>query len=465
MDIDATTRAPLEPVASWDTASACLVQLGVQNGLDPALAAVRRGDVHDRDTLPISGLIELAGEFELQAERARLDWQGLQTIGFSCPILVLLKNTNVVILTGGGRDGAEEVAVWDPLHRDGEPLFVPRQEFERAWSGDVLRITPQPSSMTSPSLDLPGFASEQSPDRSHAPLDSMPQQGAAQSGRASDAEKQRETSPVLPDTGKEQLSRRGQQRSATARFWVVFAGIVATVGVGLFLLLCPAAEHFAPTSASVSDVSERATEGTPSKEGAAPDRLADQKIVSVTSALVPPTPNAPQSITAVTPQTPPTQPVLDGANRLAALSSEPTSTGDVRALEPSLAVPMPVAPPVSVVVTSEPDSPASTLIPAIPHADTGLSAADITVLLARGDKSFSSGDVASARLYYGRAVDAGDGQAALRLGETFDPGFLERAHLRSARGDLAAALSWYRRARDMGVAEAEVLLNSLEATK
>jgi len=319
--------------------------------------------------------------------------------------------------------------------------------------------------MTSPSLDLPGFASEQSPDRSHAPLDSMPQQGAAQSGRAIDAEKQRETSPVLPDTGKEQLSRRGQQRSATARFWVVFAGIVATVGVGLFLLLCPAAEHFAPTSASVSDVSERATEGTPSKEGTAPDRLADQKIVSVTSALVPPTPNAPQSITAVTPQTPPAEPVLDGANRLAALSSEPTSTGDVRALEPSLAVPMPVAPPVSVVVTSEPDSPASTLIPAIPRADTGLSAADITVLLARGDKSFSSGDVASARLYYGRAVDAGDGQAALRLSETFDPGFLERAHLRSARGDLAAALSWYRRARDMGVAEAEVLLNSLEATK
>jgi TPR repeat protein len=89
--------------------------------------------------------------------------------------------------------------------------------------------------------------------------------------------------------------------------------------------------------------------------------------------------------------------------------------------------------------------------------------AEISVLLARGDKSLSSGDVASARLYYGRAANAGDGQAALRLGETFDPVFLEHAHLRSARGDLAAALSWYRRARDMGAAEAEILLNSLEA--
>jgi hypothetical protein len=49
------------------------------------------------------------------------------------------------------------------------------------------------------------------------------------------------------------------------------------------------------------------------------------------------------------------------------------------------------------------------------------------------------------------------------LGETFDPVFLEQAHLRGARGDLTAALSWYRRARDMGIGEAEVLLNSLEA--
>jgi TPR repeat protein len=115
------------------------------------------------------------------------------------------------------------------------------------------------------------------------------------------------------------------------------------------------------------------------------------------------------------------------------------------------------------VVTSEPDPTASTPAPVTSLADAGLSAAEITVLLARGDRSFSSGDVASARLYYGRAADAGDGQAALRLGETFDPVFLERAHLRSARGDLTAALSWYRRARDMGAAEAEVLLNSLEA--
>jgi TPR repeat protein len=108
---------------------------------------------------------------------------------------------------------------------------------------------------------------------------------------------------------------------------------------------------------------------------------------------------------------------------------------------------------------STPASPVSATAPAA----GSLSAPEIEALLARGDKSFSSGDVASARLYYGRAAEAGDGQAAIRLGETFDPGFLERAHLRSARGDLATALSWYRRARDLGAAEAEILLNTPEA--
>ena len=39
MDIDARARAPWEPAVSRNTALACLVQLGVQNGLDRALAA------------------------------------------------------------------------------------------------------------------------------------------------------------------------------------------------------------------------------------------------------------------------------------------------------------------------------------------------------------------------------------------------------------------------------------------
>jgi hypothetical protein len=47
------------------------------------------------------------------------------------------------------------------------------------------------------------------------------------------------------------------------------------------------------------------------------------------------------------------------------------------------------------------------------------------------------------------------------LGNTFDPAFLDFAHLR-VRGDSAMAVSWYARARELGVGEAEILLKRLE---
>jgi TPR repeat protein len=84
-------------------------------------------------------------------------------------------------------------------------------------------------------------------------------------------------------------------------------------------------------------------------------------------------------------------------------------------------------------------------------------------LVARGDALFGKGDLAAARLVYEHAADAGDGQAALRLGETFDPVFLDHAHLSGVPGDSGTAMSWYRRARELGAADADVLIKSLEA--
>ena len=97
-------------------------------------------------------------------------------------------------------------------------------------------------------------------------------------------------------------------------------------------------------------------------------------------------------------------------------------------------------------------------VPAGSIPDQFLSSADMSVLLMRGDSLFGVGDIASARRFYERAADAGDGQAALRLGESYDPAFLDQAHLRAVRGDSSAALFWYRRARDLGVDDAEILL-------
>jgi TPR repeat protein len=83
-------------------------------------------------------------------------------------------------------------------------------------------------------------------------------------------------------------------------------------------------------------------------------------------------------------------------------------------------------------------------------------------LLARGDVFLRAGDIASARLFYERAAEAGDGQAALRMGATFDPSFLASAGLHNLRGDPAKARLWYHRALGLGASEAQPHLNNLE---
>jgi multidrug efflux system membrane fusion protein len=77
------------------------------------------------------------------------------------------------------------------------------------------------------------------------------------------------------------------------------------------------------------------------------------------------------------------------------------------------------------------------------------------VLVTRGDDCINRGDIASARLFYERAFEAGDGRAALRMGVTFDPVFLARAGVRGGQGNQNEALSWYRRAGNLDAANAE----------
>jgi hypothetical protein len=120
------------------------------------------------------------------------------------------------------------------------------------------------------------------------------------------------------------------------------------------------------------------------------------------------------------------------------------------------------APPPAEKPAAETPSPSSSAPPSRLATVQPLPQAEIAALVTRGDDFLKSGDVASARLFYERAADAGDGPAALRLGATFDPGVLARAGIRGIPGDPAQASLWYRRARDLGEAAAAERLKSLE---
>lgn len=82
-------------------------------------------------------------------------------------------------------------------------------------------------------------------------------------------------------------------------------------------------------------------------------------------------------------------------------------------------------------------------------------------MIQRGRALLAVGDVSGARLMLDRAARGGSAEAALEMGRTYDPAFIDRSHVRMAP-DAAAALQWYRRAATLGSGEAEALATQLQ---
>ncbi|TVR81284.1 MAG: sel1 repeat family protein [Rhodospirillales bacterium] len=85
----------------------------------------------------------------------------------------------------------------------------------------------------------------------------------------------------------------------------------------------------------------------------------------------------------------------------------------------------------------------------------------VTALLDRGNAMLELGDVASARLFFRRAADAGSGQGALLMGVTYDPVTFSRLGITGTRPHPRDAVTWYRTAQSLGVTEADSRLSAL----
>jgi hypothetical protein len=83
-----------------------------------------------------------------------------------------------------------------------------------------------------------------------------------------------------------------------------------------------------------------------------------------------------------------------------------------------------------------------------------LDADEIAALVKRGKDFVNHGDLIAARLLLRRAAEAGSAEAALALGETFDPVVFQRLHVIGIEPDAARAQKWYQRAAELGSAAA-----------
>jgi hypothetical protein len=403
-------------VVSCKTAFACLDRVRGADGKRMTAAAMGLVDDADDSVLPLDRLIAGAKKGGLRLRSTSFNWRGLLIATASKTILLLLKNGNVVVVIGTGREGVEEIVVSDPLYQDGEPFFLPRLALEHAWGGEALIVKPNRSkgeralAWYFSILSVLGLAagvlllSEAAIDVTVAGSHSPPSENTLGSS-AGDA--------------------AGGFVSNNDQTAAVFA----------------AGETPKPVNAAPG--SDRATQAIDIRTGG--NSPGDIAAVSA-GEFRNPEPGASDGSKASTPI--PSEPA---AQQMAARIDDNSKT-----IPEPLAgeTPLGVSPParVSAAPARNPESKAS---------PSGLSGVEVQALLARGDALVAKGDIASARLFYERAAEAGDGQAALRLGESYDPAFLAQAHLSGVRGDAVAAAHWYQRARELGITEAETLLQTI----
>lgn len=129
---------------------------------------------------------------------------------------------------------------------------------------------------------------------------------------------------------------------------------------------------------------------------------------------------------------------------------------DTASVTPGAASPAPEPPPPPIDAVPPVVAPALTGGAAPPPAPS-LSPATLALLVQRGHQLIAVGDVSGARLLYGRAAASGSAIAALSMGRTFDPVFLQQIGARIAPS-AAVAADWYQRAAALGSPDAAALL-------
>ena len=158
-----------------------------------------------------------------------------------------------------------------------------------------------------------------------------------------------------------------------------------------------------------------------------------------------------------TPPSPPNPPPnpLPGANApLAVATGKPSALG------------------LAYVVNKPPEAEAPLLLPvtpkrpvATPQSDTPqqptLAPAVITELLRRGDALIAIGDISGARRFYTLAAQNNSAEAALKLGDTYNPGFLAQHGTEGLLPDMRAARTWYQKAAEFGNEDAKTRITAL----
>lgn len=85
----------------------------------------------------------------------------------------------------------------------------------------------------------------------------------------------------------------------------------------------------------------------------------------------------------------------------------------------------------------------------------------LEALIDKGNSHLDAGELEPARGFFERAAEQGSGEAAMLVGMTFDPHYLEPLGLMESGPDPRRATMWYLRAIDLGNEEAKARVHTL----
>ena len=103
--------------------------------------------------------------------------------------------------------------------------------------------------------------------------------------------------------------------------------------------------------------------------------------------------------------------------------------------------------------TVQPGEPGAQIPPAS-KATRVLDPEEIKLLMKQGQQFIAAGDVVTARAVFQRAAEAGDADAAVALGGTYDPIVFAKLGVAGLGADVEKARTWYQKAESLGSAEA-----------
>ena len=440
----------------------------------------------ETDAVSLEQVIDWARQRGLDAKLSHLSWGELRDAISATPVLLILTNGNSVLALRNG-DSVEEIVVADPLYEDGQEFLLPRHLLEPAWGGEAIISLPVPvqrkykARLLVSGLGLCTAALTLGLAFTATDLQKVVRSFAVSANLLANSDMEAEDH-VAENSSTEDIASLALKGSENPDKASLKAELDTQTGFKAGVSLSAAIEPDAIGSNSArpgSDVSIVAS--STSNSDMHPD--------SVNQHLMPkPQDNGTSAASEVlsrdtqergpTPETGPEPQVtlapteLDSATKPAGVEQGhpgPSNAADASVSRRFEANTETSSTEIEVdelhhdTAGSESTNLSRSADSATSHTpeQPPLSSVESAALISRGDVLMSTGDLTSARQFYERAADHGDGRAALRMGETYDPAFLAQSRLDGARGDALLAARWYLRALELGVPDAAVLFKAV----